>query len=148
MRTTDDLVDQRQQWVMAICAGIVGQLEGCPAVDPVTIAPGLGDVQLVRALIVMRIAVLLASGRSNAEVVELLADSPIFATPRPEQQHLIELVTRVVRLLERHGLTGSIGLMGLGLRAWSPERAPTCSSYRSGRRNARPRFPAQRSDMN
>jgi hypothetical protein len=118
----DDLAKHREQWMTTICTGMVRPLDGHPALDPVGIARELGDPDLVRALVVARIAALAADGRTKDDIAELLAASPAFVAPGPQLGQLANLVAKVHWELEYDGITGSVWLLGCGLRLWSPER--------------------------
>jgi len=125
MSSTDHLAAQREQWIKAICTGLVETMGTDPALDPTRISSELGDSDLVRALLIVRIAVLDARGHTTGDITGLLADSPAFAAPKPEPRHLTDLVEKIRSRMEFDGLTRSVLLLGLGLRAWSPE-----STYR------------------
>lgn len=125
MPSMGHLATQRKQWIKAICTGLVETIGTHPALDPARISSELGDSDLVRALLIVRIAVLDARGHTTGDITNLLADSPAFAAPKPETRHLTDLVEKACSRMEFDGLTHSVLLLGLGLRAWSPE-----STYR------------------
>src|SRR5262249_33732840 len=125
MQFRDDLAGRREQWIASVCTGLVRTLDGHPAIDPVGIAPELGDPGLVRALLVARIAALAASGRSIGDIAGLLVASTAFIAPGPEPGQLTDLVEKVYWRLEYGGVTDSVWLRGYGLCAWGPE-----STYR------------------
>jgi hypothetical protein len=99
--------------------------DGAPDARFIGIGPALGDPHLVRALLVARVAVLVAAGRSTADIVRMLADSGVLAGSNVQPERLTDLV----RVLQRHfafGGTGdSVWLLGCALSTWSPE-----STYR------------------
>jgi hypothetical protein len=95
MSPRDDLAEQREQWITTICTGLVGAVDEHPALDPVWIVPELGDVRLVRALLVGQIAALAASGCSSGDIGGLLAASPAFVAPRPEREQLTDLANKI-----------------------------------------------------
>lgn len=122
MSSRDDLAEQREQWITTICTGLVKAVDKHPALDPVRIASELGDVRLVRALMVGQIAALAASGCSSGDIGGLLTASPAFVASRPEREQLTDLANKIRWCLEFDGLiVGSAWLLGCGLRAWSPE---------------------------
>jgi len=125
MPSIEHLVTQREQWIKAICTGVVKTIGAHPALAPTMISSELGDSDLVRALLLVRIAVLDARGHTTGDITDLLADSLVFAAPKPEARHLADLVRKTRSRMEYDGLTRSAFLLGLGLRAWSPE-----STYR------------------
>ncbi|MGW5557044.1 GIY-YIG nuclease family protein [Micromonospora sp. NPDC003944] len=121
MSMRDDPAEEREQWITAICGGLVGQMAEHPALDLAGIVPGLGDIDMVRALLVARVAALVSAGRSTADIVRLLADSGVLAEPSVEPELLSGLVGMVRRQLASTGMGDSVWLLGCGLRAWSPE---------------------------
>jgi len=121
MPSRGDIVGQREQWITDICAGLVGAFEEHPALDPAGIPPELGDLITVRALLVSRIAALVAGGRSSGDIAGLLEASGVFVKRKPEPGQLMDLVNEICHGLQFRGITESITLPGLGLRVWNPE---------------------------
>ncbi|CAM5342798.1 GIY-YIG nuclease family protein [Streptomyces lavendulae] len=121
MLSAADLTDLREQWIQKICKGIAASAGHHPLLAPARIASDPKDLDLLRALLVLRIAVLDARGRSMAQIAELLANHPLFADPKPDMDQLASLVKHVRGFMEYNGLTGSVVLLGVGLRAEDPE---------------------------
>ncbi|GAA3368729.1 hypothetical protein GCM10020367_08250 [Streptomyces sannanensis] len=121
MPSTTGLTDQREQWIQKIYTGIAATVGHHPVLDPARIVGEPSDLDLQRALLILRIAVLDARGWSTAHITGLLAEHPVFADPKPETDQLANLVKRVRWRVERDGLTDSVLLFGLGLRAEDPE---------------------------
>lgn len=119
------MTGSRDQWIKDICAGLVALFDNSTALGAGRISGELGDPTLLRALLILRIAVLEANGRSAPEAIARLADIPVFDGPPPVQNELTELVTRVRWRMEEDGITGWVLLNGLGLRLDGPE-----STYR------------------
>ncbi|MEV8038567.1 GIY-YIG nuclease family protein [Streptomyces sp. NPDC086182] len=113
----------REQWIQEIYTGIVTVVGHHALMDPARIVGDPTDLDLLRALLVLRIAVLDARGQSTAHITGLLAQHPVFAHPKPAADHLADLVKHVRWRVEHDGLTGSVLLFGLGLRAEDPESA-------------------------
>lgn len=125
MTMWDDPAEEREQWISAVCAGLVGQMAKHTALDPAGIVYGLGEIDMVRALLVARVAALVSAGRSTADIVRLLAGSGVLAGPGIEPEPLSGLVGTVRLQLAITGMGDSVRLLGCGLHAWSPE-----STYR------------------
>lgn len=123
MPSATGLTDLREQWIQKICTGIATAVGRHALMDPARIVGDPSDLDLLRALLVLRIAVLDARGRSTAHIIELLAKHPVFADPKPDTDQLTSLVKHVRWHVESDGLTGSVLLIGLGLRAEDPESA-------------------------
>ncbi|WP_406446376.1 hypothetical protein OHB00_15415 [Streptomyces sp. NBC_00631] len=105
-----------------ICAGIATSVgRHHPLLDPARIVGNPSDLDLLRALLILRIAVLDARGRSTEHITGLLAKNPVFADPKPDTDQLTSLVEHVRQHVERDGLVGSVLLFGVGLRAEDPE---------------------------
>ncbi|MET8590534.1 GIY-YIG nuclease family protein [Streptomyces sp. NPDC005078] len=117
------MTDLREQWIQKICTGITTAVGRHALMDPARIVGDPSDRDLLRALLVLRIAVLDARGRSTAHITGLLANHPVFADPTPDTDQLASLVKHVRWHVEHDGLTGSVMLFGLGLRAEDPESA-------------------------
>ncbi|WP_329462236.1 GIY-YIG nuclease family protein [Streptomyces sp. NBC_01431] len=116
------MTDLREQWIQKICAGIATSVGSHhPLLDTARIVGNPSDLDLLRALLILRIAVLDARGLSAAHITGLLAKHPIFADPKPDIDQLTSLVEHVRRHMERDGLVGSVLLFGVGLRAENPE---------------------------
>lgn len=95
------LTDLREQWIQKICAGIATSVGSHhPLLDTARIVGNPSDLDLLRALLILRIAVLDARGLSAAHITGLLAKHPIFADPKPDIDQLTSLVEHVRR---RHG---------------------------------------------
>ncbi|MBO8190344.1 GIY-YIG nuclease family protein [Streptomyces oryzae] len=117
------MTDLREQWIQKICTGIATAVGRHALMAPARIVGEPSDLDLLRALLVLRIAVLDARGRSTAHIIGLLARHPVFAEPKPDTEQLASLVKHVRWHVENDGLTGSVLLFGLGLRAEYPESA-------------------------
>ncbi|MCX5449908.1 hypothetical protein [Streptomyces nigrescens] len=117
------MTDLREQWIRKICTGIATAVGHHALMDPARIVGDTSDLDPLRALLVLRIAVLDARGRSTAHITELLATHPVFADPKPDTDELTSLVKHVRRHVEHDGITGSVLLIGLGLRTATPESA-------------------------
>ncbi|GHJ09851.1 hypothetical protein TPA0907_42180 [Micromonospora humidisoli] len=122
---SDDPAEEREQWIATVFEGLVGQMGEQSALDPAGIVPGLGDVDMVRALVVTRVAALISAGCSTADVVRLLTDCGVLAGPGAEPERLGDLVGTVRRQMASFGMGDSVWLLGCGLPAWSPD-----STYR------------------
>ncbi|MFB7715200.1 GIY-YIG nuclease family protein [Streptomyces sp. NPDC056105] len=121
MPSSTALTDLRNQWIEKICTGLAATAEDQPALDSARIAADPSDLNLLRALLILRIAILDSQGQSATRVAELLAQHPAFSNPKPDADQLASLVKRVRWRMEYDGLTGSVLLFGLGLRAEDPE---------------------------
>ncbi|WP_285787683.1 GIY-YIG nuclease family protein [Micromonospora sp. NBRC 101691] len=121
MPMRDDPAKDREQWITAVCAGLVGQTVESPALDPARIVPGLGEPDLIQALVVARVAALVSAGRSTADVARLLTASGVLAGPGVEPERFSGLVETVRWQMAHVGMGESAWLLGCGLPAWSPE---------------------------
>ncbi|QYA96843.1 GIY-YIG nuclease family protein [Streptomyces anulatus] len=124
-RSETPLPESRGQWIRDICEGLGGLFQRSGALGIGRLSDELGDPNLLRALLIMRIAVLQGRGRPALESLTPLMGSPVFTSPEPSTDELSELVTNVHRRMEQDGVTGWVLLLGLGLRIESPE-----STYR------------------
>lgn len=124
-RSVTSLSESRDQWIKDICRGLGDLFQRSAALGLGRLSDELGDPDLLRALLIMRIAVLEGRGRSAMESLTPLIGSPVFTSPEPTPDELSELVTNVRRRMERDGVAGWVLLLGLGLRVESPE-----STYR------------------
>lgn len=144
MPSATGLTDLREQWIQKICAGIATSVgRHHPLLDPARIVGNPSDLDLLRALLILRIAVLDARGRSTAHITGLLAKHPVFADPKPDTDQLTSLVEHVRRHVERDGLVGSVLLFGLGLRAADPESTYALLLDHWSRRSSRAATAAQ-----
>ncbi len=121
MRSGENIVEQRDEWVARVCEVLIGPYDEHPAFGAVETVPELGDPGLTCALLVARIAALTANGSSVAEVVEILVHDRNAARFRDD---LTDLVKKVWWQIEWDGVVGS-DRVNCGLRGWSPE-----STYR------------------
>ncbi|GAA2339195.1 GIY-YIG nuclease family protein [Dactylosporangium salmoneum] len=121
MSVSDHPAQEREQWIDTVCTGLVGQAAEPTVLDPAGIVPELGEPDMIRALLVARVAALISAGRSTADVVRLLADSGVLTGPGAEPERLSGLVGTVRWRLASSGIGDSARLLGCGLRAWSPE---------------------------
>ncbi|WP_281471963.1 caspase family protein [Yinghuangia seranimata] len=113
---------QREQWFREIHHELRGRLGDVPALAQDQLRPELGDPTLIRSLLVARIAVQLAQGKSTTTISSMLFSSGIFATPCPSIDELSELIAEVQFGFETNGLANSVGFLGgLGLFPWTPE---------------------------
>ncbi|WP_433758008.1 GIY-YIG nuclease family protein [Nocardia sp. CA-135398] len=117
MLSGENLAEQRDEWIATVCEGLIGQQDEHPAFGAVETAPELGDPGLTRALLVARIAALIAGGRTIAATVEVLVDNKTSAAFQPQ---LTDLVMQIYRRMEWDGVVGSRQFNG-GTRVWSPE---------------------------
>lgn len=115
------LTNLREQWIQKICAGIAASVGHHALLDPARIAGNPSDQDLLRTLLILRIAVLDARGRSTTHITGLLEKHPVFGAPKPDTHQLTSLVGHVRRHVKRDGLVGTVLLFGAGLRAESPE---------------------------
>lgn len=123
MPSTTGLTDLREQWIQKIYTRIATSSGRHPLLDPARIVGDTSDLDLMRALLVLQIAVLDARGRSTAHITGLLAEHPVFADPKPDTDQFASLVKHVRQRVEYDGVTGSVLLSGLGLRAEDLESA-------------------------
>ncbi|MFF2927643.1 hypothetical protein ACFVTP_35500 [Streptomyces celluloflavus] len=117
------MTDLREQRIQKIRVGIAATVGRHALTVPARIVGDPSELDLLRALLVLRIAVLDARGRSTARIIGLPAKHPVFADTKPETDQLTSLVKHVCLHVENDGLTGSVLLLGLGLRAEDPESA-------------------------
>ncbi|MCX4785449.1 caspase family protein [Streptomyces sp. NBC_01221] len=115
------LAAQREDWFREIREGLVWHLEDVPALGKGRLRNDLGEPALIRSLLVSRIAVQLARGKSTASIRDILTSSPVFAVPGPDADELNELIDKVQFGFEHDGLINTVVLDGLGLLPWSPE---------------------------
>lgn len=120
-RSTTALTASRDQWIKDICEGLADSFRSHTVLGDERISGELGDPALLRALLITRITVLQARGQSAVEVIAQLADTPVFADPKPGPDELSPLVRSVHRRMGQDGVTGWVLLLGLGLRVDSPE---------------------------
>ncbi|MGI5473344.1 hypothetical protein [Streptomyces sp. CA-132043] len=110
----------RERWIQQICKVIAISIGHHPLLGPARVASDGDDLNTLRALVVLRIAVLDARGQDRARIVGLLATHPVFADPKPDEGQLSSLVNHVLQRMELEGFTGADAL-GLGLRVEDPE---------------------------
>lgn len=116
------LTAHRHQWISCVCAGMVEWLGNQGVIAAASEDEDAGNHALLSALVVSRIAVLLAAGHRHDEVVSLLAaPEPHQALQRPLPNQLPNLIDQVGRQLARDGITASTRVDGCGLLPWSPE---------------------------
>ncbi|MFF4801562.1 GIY-YIG nuclease family protein [Streptomyces sp. NPDC001351] len=137
------LNDLRDQWLEKICAGLAATAEDEPALDATRIAADPSDLNLLRALLILRIAILDSQGLSAAQIAELLAQHPALSAPKPSADQLAGLVKRVRWCMEYDGLTGSVLLFRVGLRAENPEGTYELLLDQWARQRCRTASPAQ-----
>ncbi|MER5558811.1 GIY-YIG nuclease family protein [Streptomyces sp. NPDC002506] len=143
MPSSAALTDQRDQWIEKICTGLAATADDQPALDAARLAVDPRNLNLLRALLILRIAILDSQGLSTTQVIELLAQHPDFSDPRPDEDQLASLVKRVRWRMEYDGLTGSVLLFGLGLRAQDPEGTYDLLLGQWARQRCRTASPAQ-----
>ncbi|MFJ6779698.1 caspase domain-containing protein [Streptomyces yangpuensis] len=113
---------QREKWFREIQHELLRRLRDVPALARDRLRPEFGDPTLVRSLLVARIAVQLAQGKSTTTISAALSSSGVFATPCPNTDELSELIAEVQFGYERTGLANSVPFLGgLGLCPWTPE---------------------------
>jgi len=126
MLMKNGLAEEREEWIKAVCEGVVRQAAEHPSLNPAAIVPELGEPDMVRALVVARVAMLVSAGCSTADVVRRLVDSGVFAAGTGVGlERLSGLVGTVRGKVSFIGVVDSLWLHGCGLRAWQPE-----STYR------------------
>lgn len=125
MSSASNLADLRERWIETICTRIAASLARHPLLDPARIAADPRDLDLLRTLVVLRIAVWQAQGRSTRYITGMLAQHPVFADPAPDPDQLASLIEYVRQRMEYDGIAGSVLLIGQGLRAEDPESAYT-----------------------
>ncbi|MFD9031926.1 hypothetical protein ACFVZW_12365 [Streptomyces sp. NPDC059567] len=115
------LAAQREYWFREIQEELLWHLKDVPALGKERLRNDFGEPALIRSLLVARIAVQLARGKSTANIRGMLTSSPIFAVPGPDVDELTKLIEKVQFGFEHDGLTNTIVVNGLGLLPWSPE---------------------------
>ncbi|MER5933751.1 caspase family protein [Streptomyces sp. NPDC002054] len=113
---------KREEWFREIHRELLGRLRDVSALAQDQLRPEFGDPALIRSLLVARIAVHLAQGKSTTAISRMLSSSGVFTTPRPNTDELYELITKVRFAYETDGLANSLPFLGgLGLFPWTPE---------------------------
>lgn len=116
------LSTKREEWFREIHHELLGRLRDVSAFTQGKLRPEFGDPELIRSLLVARIAVQLAQGKTTTTISGMLASSGVFATPHPNADELCELITEVQFAYETDGLANSVSSPGgLGLFPWAPE---------------------------
>ncbi|MFF1897127.1 hypothetical protein [Streptomyces sp. NPDC058206] len=112
----------REEWFREIHHELLGHLRDVSALAQDQLRPEFGDPVLIRSLLVARIAVQLAQGKSTTTISGMLSSSGVFSTPCPNTDELSELIAEVQFRYETDGLANSVPFLGgLGLFPWTPE---------------------------
>lgn len=119
--TSEELTTHREQWFRDVQEGLLWHVSDVPAVSADRLRDDLDNPRLIRSLLVARIAVHLARGKSPADILDLLAASPAFSPPGPGTEELASFITTVQSAFESDGLANAVTTDGLGLLPWSPE---------------------------
>jgi hypothetical protein len=118
----ETLAELREEWIRAIQDGLLWHARDTAALGKGRLRADFGEPKLISSMLIARIAVRLARGERTVDIRDMLAASPFFATPGPNDDELNELVTGVRFRFEHDGLAGALGVLeGLGLSAWNPE---------------------------
>ncbi|MFB6600914.1 caspase family protein [Streptomyces noursei] len=116
------LSEEREEWFREIHHGLLRGLRDVSVLAQDRLRPEFGDPALIRSLLVARIAVQLAQGKSTRTISGMLASSGVFSTPCPTTDELSELIAGVQFGYETDGLANSMPFLGgLGLFPWTPE---------------------------
>ncbi|SCF75093.1 caspase, EACC1-associated type [Streptomyces sp. Ncost-T10-10d] len=143
---------KREEWFREIHHELLKRLRDVSALAQDQLRPEFGDSRLIRSLLVARIAVQLAQGKSTTTISGMLSSSGVFAAPCPTADELSELIAEVQFAYEADGLAHSVPILGgLGLFPWAPEGTyMLLSEYwaaQRGRTMPRPRVERELSEL-
>ncbi|GHC86943.1 hypothetical protein GCM10007079_30640 [Nocardiopsis terrae] len=111
----------RALWFSQVCTGILGDTADHPAMLTEGFRTDLGDVHLLRGVIVARIGQLLLKGDPPSSVAEWVRSSEVFRAPPPTQKSTEALVRHVQGRIAGGGLWDGTNPWQLEVRLWDLE---------------------------
>lgn len=121
MHVDNPLSDHRAVWFSRVSTGILHPFAGHTALDVDGFRTDLGNIDLLRGILISRIGCRLVAGEDTASVAEWVRDREVFLAPPPGREALARLVHDVAQRMGTHGLWDGPPPWTLGVRAWDPE---------------------------
>ncbi|WP_157091137.1 hypothetical protein, partial [Nocardiopsis listeri] len=121
MHADSPLSDHRADWFSRVSTGFLHPFADHPAMDVDGFRTDLGNIDLLRGILVSRVGCRLLTGENTASVVEWVRDREVFLAPSPDGSVLARLVHDIASHMGGHGLWSGPDPWALGVRIWDPE---------------------------
>lgn len=121
MHVDTPLSDHRAAWFSRVSTGLLYPFADHTAMDVDGFRADLGDVDLLRGVLISRIGCRLIAGENTASVSEWVRDREVFLAPPPDGELLARLAHDIARRMGSHGLWDGPDPWTLGVRIWDPE---------------------------